>query len=369
MDGVCVVSALIAILIFCWFLIKHKYAYWANHGIPYVKPTFPYGNLKITGTKTHPGQIMAKYRQNMKGCGPFCGIYVFMSPIVLAIDLDFIRNVLIRDFDYFQDRGLYYNERDDPLSANMLSLDAVKWKLLRSKMTPTFTSGKIKLMLPTILSVANELRHCLNGLLQHDEILDIRNLASRYTTDVIGTCVFGIEYNSLKDPNSKFREMGKKAIEQPKSSPFQRLFMMNNRRICRALRFKYHAKQVTTFFLNFIKNNVSYREQFDIHRNDFMDLLIQLKNEGYLKDESFNKVGHLTIEEVAAQAYAFFLAGFETSSTTITFCLYELAMNKKFQDRAREEINSVLEKYNDELTYEALNELAYCKQILNGKLM
>lgn len=92
-----------------------------------------------------------------------------------------------------------------------------------------------------------------------------------------------------------------------------------------------------------------------------MSLLIDLKN-------AKNDTERLTINEIAAQAFVFFLAGFETSSTTLNYCLYELALekHKHIQDKARKEISTILKKYNGELTYEAINEMTYIDQIVNG---
>lgn len=63
----------------------------------------------------------------------------------------------------------------------------------------------------------------------------------------------------------------------------------------------------------------------------------------------------------------FFLAGFETSATSMTFVLYELAKNMDIQRRARDEINTVLEKHNGVLSYESMMEMSYIDQIINGK--
>lgn len=46
-----------------------------------------------------------------------------------------------------------------------------------------------------------------------NESFDIKDLCARYTTDVIGTCAFGIETHSLDDPQSEFRTMGKRVFQ------------------------------------------------------------------------------------------------------------------------------------------------------------
>lgn len=69
--------------------------------------------------------------------------------------------------------------------------------------------------------------------------------------------------------------------------------------------------------------------------------------------------------EAAAQAYVFFLAGFETSSTTVTFCLYELAKNQDIQNKLREEIQTMIEK-NGDLTYSVLNDMNYLHKVISG---
>ena len=76
----------------------------------------------------------------------------------------------------------------------------------------------------------------------------------------------------------------------------------------------------------------------------------------------------LTVLEGAAQAFVFFIAGFETSSTTATFCLYELAQQQDLQDKVRKEIDEILEKHG-ELTYNAVNEMTYLHKVVNGMLL
>lgn len=68
-----------------------------------------------------------------------------------------------------------------------------------------------------------------------------------------------------------------------------------------------------------------------------------------------------------AQCFVFFAAGFETSSGTLTFALYELARNPDVQDRVFDEINSVLEGQDQDLTYECLQKMSYLDQVVSGE--
>lgn len=88
---------------------------------------------------------------------------MFFKPILLAIDPELVKNVMARDFDHFVDRGVFSNEESDPLSAHLFSLTGLKWKHLRQKLTPSFTSGKLKKMFQTLVDCTKELETCLDG--------------------------------------------------------------------------------------------------------------------------------------------------------------------------------------------------------------
>lgn len=360
-----VVTVLPILLGFAWLFVRRKYSYWSDRNVPFVKPTFPHGNIKGLGKTIHISKLMQRFYNELKGRASFGGLFFFLRPVVLVTDLDLAKNILIKDFTSFQDRGLYYNEKDDPLSAHLFSLDGTKWKGLRSKITSTFTSGKMKFMFPTIIEVANQFQQTLTQLLKDSEVVEMKELLARFTTDIIGTCAFGINCNSLTDPNAKFRAMGKKVFAKSRNSLIVRLLAANFKSLAQKLHIKNVHDDVAKFFMDIVQETVEYREQNNINRNDFMDLLIGLKNMNKLSETESSKL--LSMNEITAQAFVFFLAGFETSSTTMSYCLYELSLNEDIQQKVRNEINDVLAKTNGELTYEAMTEMHYLEQVINGK--
>ncbi|XP_037904183.1 probable cytochrome P450 6a13 isoform X2 [Hermetia illucens] len=361
-------TVLITMLTSVYVLFKVRYRYWAKRGVPCLEPIFPFGSLQRSGKRRHIKDTLDETYQEFSGKEPLAGLYFFTDAVLMVLDLDLIHNMLVRDFSKFHDRGLFYNERSDPLSANLLTLEGHKWKVLRSKLTPTFTSGKMKFMYPTILGVMDQFDQTLREILKTQKDVEIKELLARFTTDVIGTCAFGIECNSLKDPNTEFRKVGRTAFEKTRHGLFGRAFLGQFPRLSRKLGLKTTRDDVSDFFMKVVRETVEFREKNNVRRNDFMDILIQLKNGGNGNGDSKDGEAKLSFEEIAAQAFIFFLAGFETSSTNMTYSLYELAKNTEIQEKARREINEVLEKHSGEFTYDAMMEMTYIGHINNESL-
>ena len=68
-----------------------------------------------------------------------------------------------------------------------------------------------------------------------------------------------------------------------------------------------------------------------------------------------------------AQALAFLIAGYETSSTTLSFALYELALHPDIQQSLRAEIVQVLSKHDGKLTYDGIKDMSYLDRVVSGE--
>ncbi|XP_055696374.1 cytochrome P450 6a9-like [Lutzomyia longipalpis] len=225
----------------------------------------------------------------------------------------------------------------------------------------------MKMMHSTIISVAKEFQNYLEPIAQKNEEIEIKDVLSRFTTDVIGNCAFGIECNSLKKPDAEFRRIGKRVVEFSSFEIMRAFFLGMFQNLGRAFRMKITKPDVSEFFMRLLRETTHYRDKNNIKRNDFLSLLMQIMKTGKLEGDETD-LGKMTFEELAAQTFLFFIAGYETSSSTMTFALYELAQHQDIQDRAREEVKKVLEKYNGEYTYEACLEFKYIDQIIHESL-
>lgn len=112
-----VIACLIALLSLAYVWIKKRFSYWKDRGFLQTEASLPLGSLSGVGTKITTAEKLDEYYKKFKGKTPAVGFYSSVSPAILAIEPEFVKNVLVRDFQSFHDRGFYFNKEDDPISA------------------------------------------------------------------------------------------------------------------------------------------------------------------------------------------------------------------------------------------------------------
>lgn len=104
---------------------------------------------------------------------------MFYKPFLIVNDPNLIRDVLTKEFTSFHDRGIFCNEKIDPLSGHLFQLPGKKWRNLRVKLTPTFTSGKIKQIFPILKETGNILEKYLEEEALKRSIIDVKDIFAR----------------------------------------------------------------------------------------------------------------------------------------------------------------------------------------------
>ena len=80
-------------------------------------------------------------------------------------------------------------------------------------------------------------------------------------------------------------------------------------------------------------------------------------------------VSEIEGDDLVGQALLFLGAGFETSGSTMSYALYELALHPEIQNSLRAEIMQVLNKHNGQLTYDSIQEMVYLDMVVSGGLI
>ncbi|XP_059477802.1 cytochrome P450 6a2-like [Neocloeon triangulifer] len=369
-------AVLFVALIYHW--ATRNFNYWKDREIEFIPPVPFLGSIwSVLTLREHMGQFFWRMYDKYKGDHQFVGYFQSNSPGLIVTDPELVRSIMIKDFSHFVDHGFEIDEEVDPMqSRNLFNMEGQKWKDMRSKLSPTFTSGKIKGLFPLVETCAKNFENYMRD--HQRENINIKDLLARYTTDIIGSCAFGLPVDSIKNPEDKFRVMGRKIFDIDLIQGLKNACIFFLPKVTKFFRFTFFPMEVTQFFRKLVKDIIDQRKKSGNTRKDFMQLLIQLKEHGKvaveegeteeLETHEPSSIENLTDDDIVAQAVVFFIAGFETSSSMLTFGIMEMARHPDVQQRARDNIEEVLSRHGGKLSYQALQEMTYLDWIIQEAL-
>ncbi|CAH0698126.1 unnamed protein product [Spodoptera exigua] len=366
-----IIAIAVVLLITFYVYGTRNFKYWEKRGVKHDKPYFLVGNnYKEYFGKASMTQVADELYWRYSN-EKVVGFLRSTRPELLIRDPEIVKKILITDFAHFFERGFNpHNTVFEPLMQNLFFAEGDLWKLLRQRMTPAFTTGKLKAMFPLIVERAEKLKLRALAAAAEGKSLDARDLMARYTTDFIGACGFGLDSDSINDENSAFRQLG------------VNIFKIRTMDIVKGV-----AKELfPEIFKNLklwtrLENDINElvvailrkRDYKPCGRGDFIDLMLECKQKGVIVGESIQKkkpdgtpeTATLEIDDalIAAQVFVFFAAGFETSSSATSFTLHQLAYHQDVQKKAQEEIDRVLAKHDGKLSYDAVREMHYLENV------
>lgn len=201
-----VIPLLLLCLVLLYKYVRHHYTSWQRLGVDEEPAQIPFGIMtSVMKQEKSLGVVLRDIYD--RHTDKIVGIYMMNKRSILIRDAVLARQIMTTDFHSFHDRGVYVDEEKDPLSGNLFNLRGASWRNLRQKLTPSFSSGKIKGMFGTIDDVGDKLVQHLEGALEQNEVVEIKDVMTTYAVDIIGSVIFGLEIDSFKNPQNEFREI------------------------------------------------------------------------------------------------------------------------------------------------------------------
>ncbi|XP_045538876.1 cytochrome P450 6B5-like [Papilio machaon] len=354
-----------SVLTLLYFYFTRTFNYWKDRNVPGPTPLPFFGNLKDSTLRRRHYAVVYKSIYDAYPNEKVVGVYRMTTPCLLLRDLDVIKHVMIKDFDLFVDRGVEFSK--EGLGLNLFHADGDTWKVLRSRLTPVFTSGKLKNMLYLMTERGEHFVEYVDSLCAKEPEQPMYALVQKFTMATISACAFGMDID--EDMYQILEKIDKMVFTTNYSIELDMMYPG----ILKKFNGSIYPKFVSTFFDNLAQTVVKRRGGLPTNRKDFMDLILELRQkktiEGTKKmDNEKLRIVELTESVIAAQAFVFYVAGYETSASTMTFLFYELAKHPEIQDKVIAEIDEVLKRHNGEINYDCLNEMTYLQQVFDETL-
>lgn len=267
------VFAISLVGLFYWYFTK-RYSYWDKRSVPNVKKDnfnkFFQGNFS-------QAEVSLELYDHFPG-EKYSGFFQVMTPVLVVRDPDLIHKILVKDFVHFQDRGIPRFE-NDVLTANLFFLRGQAWRALRYKLTPTFSTGKLRGMFDQVSRSGDNMIQKVEEILKENNEIECKTFVFEFTLDIISSCAFGLQVK----PGSTEFETFKSAVERmftgSLSSMLKFSILMASPKLAEALNLKSFPKETEHYFLNMTSANIKYRKDNNIQRNDYYQLLLSLKEQ------------------------------------------------------------------------------------------
>lgn len=201
--------------------------------------------------------------------------------------------------------------------------------------------------------------------------VSLKEQMSIVTMSVIAKCAFGMTLDKLGEKDDPFMEKAAKVFAAPENKTPSAMFMfILPGKLTKLMIEKFFPIEDLNFFVDIMEDLVEKRSHSSQKYNDFPEEAIQSIS-AYTKQEKGKTVPMWNKEEVdeivAAQATIFLIAGYDTTSNTLTSACFTLAHRQDIQEKLYQMITSKVDKYGD-VCHEMLNELPYLDQFINEVL-
>ncbi|KAH7945100.1 hypothetical protein HPB49_006826 [Dermacentor silvarum] len=316
-----------------------------------------------------------------------CSAFETGKSVLFVAEPELVKQVLVKDFPALPNRRAF--KFFDPMLDNMMSIVPVdRWRKIRPASSPAFSTGRLRKMNSLIEDCAVVTAEHLKQAAANEEDIDIKQFFGNYSVDVIARCAFGTKLDSHSDQTNEFVTRSRQAFSG-RITPRLFIFLIN-----RLSTVRYYVPNVRNVValsggLSVLAYFAKKKKRHNLRHEDFLQLMMDAK-EGKLAssvesvserdnqlfnlgsdlkpDTSFSSNKTLTEEEAMAQCVLFFFAGQDTTSSVISYTLYQLALNPEVQEKLREEVDECFNIHGEHPSLDVITKLKYLHGVVSEAL-
>ncbi|KAK2721923.1 cytochrome P450 4C1-like [Artemia franciscana] len=251
-------------------------------------------------------------------------------------------------------KSIDYDLTRDWLGDGLLLSSGLKWKTRRRLLTPAFHFTILENFIPIFVKCTERFVKVLEGKMVGQKFFDIYPLTSLASLDAICECAMGVEVEAQCSEESEYVKAVKRASVIANARSVQPWYYSDFVFYLSAT--GREQKKLLRMLHDFTRKIIEQRrEEF---RNKEVDDETTSRKPVFL-DLLLSKDLELSDSDIQEEVDTFMFEGHDTTGAGIAWCLYELGRHPEIQEKAFEEIQSVLAKYDGKIDSRSLSEMKY----------
>ncbi|KAB0794258.1 hypothetical protein PPYR_13878 [Photinus pyralis] len=384
--GLLIVIALVAIAVFIFREI-YKLQHWKRLSVPYDGGVPLFGNLAQAMLQKRAIALIQKDLYEKYSNHRYFGYFMFTCPSLVIRDLDLVKQICIRDFDHFTDHREFLPVDADPFWNKILfARKGRDWHDFRKLVAPAFTQSKMKQMFPYMTECADRL---ICSLPESKEVIsmDIHDLFIKVANDLTLNLAYGINCNSFNDPNNQFYTMAKNEFVLSRIKGFKFFGAAISKPFANFFKVSFFSEESKKFYKKLMKETLAYRKKNDLVRVDVLHIMKEAQkgelhfekedaeDEKLFDPKNMNGLGNnhasklrISDEDITVQLMGLFFSSFDSFTTYLCNCAYELTLNSDVQEKLIKEIDQTWTKCEGKITYESIINMKYFEMVCQETL-
>ncbi|XP_050034991.1 cytochrome P450 3A11-like isoform X1 [Dermacentor andersoni] len=375
-----ILAATVCVLLYLYAYRNRNY--WKNQNVTSEPFALIFGpTLKLMFQPMH---FLDTNRYNKYG--KLFGTFETGKSVLFVAEPELVKQVMVKDFPALPNRRTF--KFSDPILDNMMNITPVdRWRKIRPASSPAFSTGRLRKMNFLIEDCAVVTAQHLKEAAAKEEDIDIKQFFSNYALDVIARCAFGTKLDSHSDQTNEFVTKSRQ-IFSGRVTPRLIMFFVFPA-ISRLLGLRPFNMEIFLYFKQICLNIIKDRQDKQSRHEDFLQLMMDAKEgnlasavekaserdnqlfnlgSGLKPDTSFSSNKTLTQDEAMAQCVLFFFAGQDTTSSVISYTLYQLAINPEVQEKLREEVDECFTMHGERPSLDVITKLKYLHGVVSEAL-